>query len=455
MIVIRQQNIRLGLIFLVLFSGIGAYGQQDTEFENLLQRIDTIENPVYKPVISIGYGVFNYMGDVKSSNWLPVIGEPAIKASISTFIDNNRFFSLNFYFLAGALTGNQQSLSDIQYNLNFKSNIYAIGAAARYEFGHLFSPDLKIRPYVSLGLEQLNFDPPKGDIKDDNGEEYHYWTDGTIRNISESELGAAYPLFRDYYYETNLRKLNVDNGGQEYSIRTIGIPLEIGFTLKISPRIFFNVGSEFHYTFSDYIDNVAFSNTFIKGDRGKDAFLFSHATLQFDMFSDPTTKTVDLLYADYEMDFMFFDDEDGDMVLDNADHCPGTPYGVITDTLGCPLDMDEDGVPDYLDQEPETPKGNWVDDVGVSLSEEDLLSLLQRERALKREDLEAYLEILRSNYKSKSLKDIPEKFKVLDTNGDGYISFEELLKMIDSYFDFKVNLSLEELREVNEFFFSQ
>ena len=47
--------------------------------------------------------------------------------------------------------------------------------------------------------------------------------------------------------------------------------------------------------------------------------------------------------------------------------CPETPKGVKVDSVGCPLDTDEDTVPDYKDQCPETPKGVKVDSVGCPL----------------------------------------------------------------------------------------
>ncbi|NTV84360.1 MAG: hypothetical protein HGA23_08690, partial [Bacteroidales bacterium] len=50
---------------------------------------------------------------------------------------------------------------------------------------------------------------------------------------------------------------------------------------------------------------------------------------------------------------------------------------------------------------------------------------------------------------------IPEKFKALDTDKDNYISFDEMLKEIDRYFDFESRLSANELYELNSFFFSQ
>lgn len=449
--------LRYRIVLLALFSGVGwvGFSQENIDYDDVLQRVDTIENPVYLPMLSIGYGSLNFFGDVRSSSRLPVIGNPAIKANVTTFIDNNQFFSANFYFLTGTLTGEQRSVSDLDRNINFSSAIYSIGFSARYEFGHLFSDEMKLRPYFGIGVEQINFNT-KGDLFDGHGNKYHYWTDGTIRSLSDSEPGAAFPLFRDYMYETDLRSWERDNYGLgEYSLRSLAIPLELGFSLKISQRLFFSLGSSYHYTFTDYIDNVSFTGTQVQGNKGNDGFLFTHGTLYFDLFSDPSTRNVDLLYADVEFDPLFFDDEDGDFVLDVADRCPGTPYGVVVDSVGCPLDTDNDGVPDYLDKEPDTQEGAWVDEDGVTVTEEEFLSMLQRDAALKREDLEAYMEMIESKFQERVVKEIPEKYKQIDTDGDGYISFDELLRVIDDYFDFEIDLTLDELRQVNEFFFSQ
>jgi hypothetical protein len=440
------------------WSGLG----QDVDYDEMLQRIDTIENPVYKPVLSMGYGVLNFYGDIRSSNRLPAIGNPALRMNVTTFIDNSQHFAANFYFLTGSLTGEQRSTTNMSKNLNFKSQVFSIGASARYEFGHLFSDGLKFRPYVSIGLEQLNFNS-KGDLFDGNGQRYYYWPDGSIRDLPDTEPGAARPLVRDYVYETDLRSFERNVRSREtgnddlgsYSLRSLGIPVEIGFVMRVSQRVYVSLGTEYHYTFSDYIDNVASEGTYIPGNKANDGFLFTHATLHFDMFSDPKTKTVDLLYADLETDPLLFDDEDGDFVLDMADQCPGTPYGVVVDTLGCPLDRDNDGVPDYLDKEPDSEPGVWVDEEGVTLSEDDLTDLLQRDDALKREDLDAYLAVIEARYNELSVTEIPEKFTQIDTDEDGYVSFEELLRVIDDYFDFNVDLSLDELRQVNDFFFSQ
>ena len=50
---------------------------------------------------------------------------------------------------------------------------------------------------------------------------------------------------------------------------------------------------------------------------------------------------------------------------------------------------------------------------------------------------------------------IPEKFKSVDADGDNYISFDEMLKEIDRYFDFESKLTAPDIYELNDYFFSQ
>jgi len=201
---------------------------------------------------------------------------------------------------------------------------------------------------------------------------------------------------------------------------------------------------------------VAYEGTSVQGDQGNDAYVFSHVSVHFDLFSDPSTRRVDLLYADAEFDPLFFDDEDGDFVLDVSDHCPGTPYGIEVDSLGCPLDGDMDGIPDYIDQELETAFGAWVDDEGVTITEEDFYASIEnRNNAMPRDQVAAYFITIRDEYSVGGSQQIPEMFKMLDEDGDGYISFDELLKTVDLYFDYQLELDIDEVRQLNDYFFSQ
>jgi hypothetical protein len=186
---------------------------------------------------------------------------------------------------------------------------------------------MKLRPDVAAGFELLNFNS-KGDLYDAQHRLYHYWPDGTIRSIPVNETGAALPLYRDYVFETDLRSFESESYGLgDYNQRSFGVPLEIGFTLHLSERIAMSLGTEYHYTFTDFIDNVAAEGTHIAGNKGNDGFLFTHATLHFDMFSAPDTRTGDPLDAGPEANPVFYGDEDGDFVPDVSDHCPETPDG--------------------------------------------------------------------------------------------------------------------------------
>ena len=442
----------------LIMGSLLSYGQE-IDYDSILQRIDTVANPVYKPVVSLSYGVLSFRGDVRNSLISPVVGNQAGMVNVATFIDRkNRYFVANFNFLVGKLTANQYSYADLARNLNFETQLYSIGMNVEYRFGHLIKQNSLIRPYVSAGIESINFSS-KGDLVDAGGLPYYYWSDGTIRSLDETDPSGQEPLFlyRDYDYETDLRlRENTEFGLGDYDQRSLAFPAGIGLHFLISRRAYFSLGVSYHYTLTDFLDNVASEGTSIPGEKGNDSYVYSHLTLHFDMFSDPATRTVDLMYADAEFDPLFFDDEDGDFILDVADRCPGTPYGVVVDTLGCPLDGDMDGVPDYLDKELETSRGAWVDNEGITITEEAFYAGIEnRNEAMPREDVGAYLDMIRSDYRLSSAMEIPEQFKSLDENKDGYISFDELLKTVDLYFDFQLDLDIDQLRELNGFFFSQ
>jgi len=405
-------------------------------------------------VISLSYGITNFIGDVENSLYTPLTGNGAGMINVATFIDRkNRNFIANFNFLTGKLSASEYSTTDLSRNLNFETSLYVFGANVEYRFGHWISESSFLRPYLQLGIENINFST-KGDLVDASGNQYFYWTDGSIRDQAQSD-GDANLLYRDYHYETDLRKYESTQFGLgNYSERSLAFPVGAGVLVRISKRTFFSLGATYHFTLSDYIDNVAYEGTSVQGNQARDGFVFSYLSVHFDLFSDP--KAVDLIYADVEYDELFFDDEDGDFVLDIWDHCPGTPYGVAVDTLGCPLDGDQDGVPDYLDMELESAPGVWVDEEGVTLTEEAFYARIEsRNSAMPREEVEAYFTTIRDDYALRRSNEIPGRFLPLDSDSDGYISFDELLKAIDLYFDFQVDLKIEELRELNDFFFSQ
>jgi hypothetical protein len=148
-------------------------------------------------------------------------------------------------------------------------------------------------------------------------------------------------------------------------------------------------------------------------------------------------------------------DEDSDGWMDGWDQCPGTPLGVATDSTGCPLDSDGDGVYDYQDKEPFSRKGAFVNADGVEISADDVAALIDQSMAVGRNEVDLYIRKPDSYRKKGSGLPIPDKFKPVDADKDGYISFDEMLKEIDRYFDFQSNLTAGDIYELNSFFFAQ
>jgi len=97
-----------------------------------------------------------------------------------------------------------------------------------------------------------------------------------------------------------------------------------------------------------------------------------------------------------------------------------------------------------------------VNDNGVEITEEDLIAKLDQSMAVGRNEIDFYIR-RPASYTARRTGNvqIPEKFKALDTDKDNYISFDEMLKEIDRYFDFESRLTADDIYELNSFFFSQ
>jgi len=461
----RKPKLNLILITLILLRSVYTFSQGDIE-DLLYTEVDNL-NPVYKPVVGFGVGNFNYYGDVRDPKQNPFNGTLGYKVLLTTFIDNKHYIRADFFFMGGALSGNERSYSDLSRNMNFKSNVMLFGFDLNYDFDNFYKKYRKVHPFISVGLETMTFNSKIDDSTTIEGAsvKYNYWSDGTIRNLPETSENRNSPslrmLSRDYTYETDLRQTDggpYDWGLGKYPRYTLSIPIDIGLDFWLSDRVMFRVATSYHIAFSDVIDHVSHKNeTGLKGDKKNDNYMFSYFSLHLDLFSSKKTLAVQRLFADIEFDPTFMSDEDNDGWFNGWDQCPGTPIGVKTDTTGCPLDDDFDGIPNYRDDEPSSRYGAFVDDRGVEFSEEVLIAKLDNSNAVSRKDVEMYIRTPSSyaRYRDVTAKEIPEKFQPVDKDKDGYISFDEIMKEIDNYFDFDSQLSPAEIYELNNFFFSQ
>jgi hypothetical protein len=456
------------LLFLLLLLPLGIVARaQEDELDRLLnEEVENI-NPVYKPVLGFGAGVLNYFGDIKNTYYSPTIGTLGYKVSLSTFVDNKRRLKADFFFMGGKMNGNERSYSNPLHNFNFQTSIYNFGVDVNYNFDQFYKKkNRRIHPFVSLGISTLLFNSKTDSVgrwyDRESGQtfdnvKYNYWDDGTIRSVPQStgDPDMTHLMNRDFIYETPLRQH--DWGLGQYPEYAFVIPFDFGIDMQVSDRMMIRLGNSFCYTFTDNIDHVSWKNTSGRiGKKGNDMFNYTYVSFHLDLFSSAKTLKIERLFRDMEFDPMLFGDEDNDGWMDGWDQCPGTPLGVATDSTGCPLDSDHDGVYDYQDKEPFSRPGAWVDADGVEITEAALIAKLDQSMAVNHNEIDFYIR-RPDAYAGRKHGNvaIPDKFKQVDTDGDNYISFDEMLKEIDRYFDFESKLTAGEIYELNSFFFSQ
>lgn len=334
-------------------------------------RAQTPENTTY---VGLGAGSLVFLGDVGDQNryFSPSLGRLGYHLTLSNEITPFLHGGLEAMF--GKVGASERG--DVR-NLNFRSEIRSGGVFATYNFDHVLPIDRAISPIFSLGVSGFEF-LSKSDLRDAEGRTYHYWDDGTIRDIAQDAPNAAESvlLVRDYEYESDLRELDLDGLG-DYSERGVALPIGIGAEFKMGDYLHLNIHTRYYLTTTDLIDNVSSEGTSArKGDSANDAFVYTGFVVRYGLHKK--IERADSPAADLLATINDKSDEDKDGVLDIIDQCPRTPEGVEVDVNGCPVDGDGDGVPDYLDQELETAEGVYVDEEGVTLTDEDFARKYKR-----------------------------------------------------------------------------
>ncbi len=417
------------------------------EYETmLLEEEENTEGLAFKPVIGAGLGSFTFFGDVNDYDRNPLRGLTSFRVAISRNI--GKYFDIEFQGTFGNVTGNEYN-GDADKTLNFKSNLFLGGVSMYYNFNHILKRQRPIHPYISLGVEILQF-TPKADLLDADDNQYHYWTDATIHSVNQNVNNGGVLLARDYDYESDLRKLDLYGYGY-YPTTSFAIPIDVGLNVTVSDRVKCRLGAAFHFSWTDYIDNYKAENVFYNND----IILNTYVSLSIDLFSSADELTAVENFKNLKFTITDREDEDGDRVDDFNDECPNTPKGVKVNFKGCPEDTDKDGVPDYMDKQNDTPlEAVGVGANGISLGEAQLIVLLYDPDAVKRSEIRLYSKDTKLK-QTKNTKGIPDKFKFVDLNQDNYISHEELQKAIDAFFDGTSPLTPKDVEELQEFFFNQ
>lgn len=207
------------------------------------------------------------------------------------------------YLSAGINLGTTKFSDDIMLdnltNVNYRSVVFSQDVSFYYEASHLFKSNKRgykaVQPYLGFGLGIVSF-RSKGDLKDENGNIYHHWSDGSIRDIAESDPNAeaAVLLMRDRTFESDLRDANLDGLGR-YDQLAFRMPMEVGLRYQITKNVGVNVKVRYHMNFTDLIDNITVASAGQRaGTSGSDQHLT--ASIGFSAFLGRHTKkqTADL-----------------------------------------------------------------------------------------------------------------------------------------------------------------
>lgn len=327
---------------------------------------------IIKPRIEIGIGRLGYYGDIGQNfqTYNPLVGNVGAHFKIGAPLYH--FLDFNAYAIYGRLS--MSETTGIR-RLNFSSQLKVMGAGLSYNFGNFLKPNHNVAPYISIGVAGFEF-LSKTDLFDANGNRYHYWDDGSIRNLPENSPDAhnAVEIQRDYDYETDIRKRNADGFG-EYAERSWAIPVGAGATLNLTDHLQLRLGAEMFFSFTNYIDGVTDESTGSRsGNDQNDWFLYTNAGISYNFEPHGKKRKHKPDFSGPEMLALSEDDQDADGVNDFSDKCPNTPTDAKVDENGCPVDSDKDGVPDYKDAEPGTAEDAFVTAEGETITDEYFLN---------------------------------------------------------------------------------
>jgi len=163
--------------------------------------INKIEKIKLQPKLHVGFGNFNFKGDISDNRNTGIIGQSGFQIGLSANL--SEYIDASLLMEEGVVRVDGINRNDLP--TNFMSTINTIGIRFDYNFKNVFKNRL-LTPYLGLGLSYLKFDS-KGSY-DNTKDEYE------IDLLSQWLLDPA--------------------NTEAYSQKGIDIPLSIGLNLKIN-----------------------------------------------------------------------------------------------------------------------------------------------------------------------------------------------------------------------------
>ena len=318
---------------------------------------------VEKEIFSIGTGpqINSFFGDMGSSSVGKIFtnSRPCLSLNIEKRFGD--LIGLQVKFIKGKLSENIRS-DVVTENLNFESSFTKLSTNLILNSDHYLKIKSNISPYLSIGAGLFIFDSYT-DLFDADNRSYNYWSDGTIRDLTESDTNSsnASMLYRDYDYETPL-----ENDSINYNSFSLLAPISVGVKWKINPYLRGRVYGTYNHLFTDWIDNIASGNN--------DYYLSLGFTMNYVIHKLHIEKKKKI---DFDIEAFNKSDDDNDGIIDIIDECPHTPKSIKVDLMGCPIDTDKDGVPDHIDQEPNSKNYKYVDEMGRGITDSLLFNRSQ------------------------------------------------------------------------------
>ena len=356
---------------------------------NAQKPIEEVEKEIF--TIGTGPQINSFFGDMGSSSMGKIFtnSRPCLSLDIEKRFGD--LIGLQVMFIKGKLSENIRS-NVVTENLNFESSFTKLSTNLILNSDHYLNIKSNISPYLSIGAGLFIFDSYT-DLLDADNRSYNYWSDGTIRNLTESDTNSsnASILYRDYDYETPL-----ENDSINYNSFSLLAPISVGVKWKINPYLQGRVYGTYNHLFTDWIDNIASGNN--------DYYLSLGFTMNYVIHKLHIEKKEKI---DFDIEAFNNSDEDNDGIIDIIDECPHTPKSIKVDLMGCPIDTDKDGVPDHIDQEPNSKNYKYVDETGRGITDSLLFNRSQNKLEIEVQRNQTYSDSTTQDEKEEIQEKIP------------------------------------------------
>lgn len=412
--------------------------------------------------LGLGYGILSFKGDLGAEQKLTTFNNFRGGFAINLEKRFGKVLGVGFNSVIGKISQSERTPTR---NLNFESPVKQFGLNVSAQFD--MKPETAFAPFISAGVGTIMFDPT-ADLKDKDGKTYIYWSDGTIRDLVEKDSSgkvikenrdSSKILRRDYVYET---KLSQANDSSTIKKNSLVIPLTFGLKFKMGDRLDTRLAATYNLTQTDYMDGYV--------NAGKDSYIYLSVGINY-TFAKKYVPKAEQVYEGIDFAALLKEDNDDDGVLDDVDKCQHTPSGVPVNEFGCPLDGDNDGISDYLDKEKETKPGAIVNQFGVTMTDE----MIALQRAYRDSVVAERVSHFYDAPSKETLKDIdrqisqkqssgthanistamPKTYQFADKDGNGILSSSEITAAIDSFFEGELDINVQTLLGLIDYFFEQ